>query len=320
MSIWKVIVNSNYDALVKVQKKHIMNTKHYLITCFNLRGFWEAKEREEKEIIEWIEWTKQRIKIFRQFCIPSVLNQSNKSFKWLVFVDMDTPQLLKQEIKSLITYDFTDVIYLSGYNDFEKNYTKYISRNFTPKDKWVITTNLDNDDCLHRNAIKSIQENFVAKDNFLISLSRGYTLNLKDLTLSEYYYPTGPFISLVESTKKIIVGVRQKPHNEWLNLRKNTLEQFLDLFKSNEKKTAAFISSGPMWIQVIHGENVTNNFYRGLPVLNNISLTEFGVDITTKKMPLGSIRNYVNYVMWKRYLRGFIATKFKKLWTSHKSV
>src|SRR5690554_1070145 len=134
-----------------------MKFQHFLITQFNLRNFWTT---EVKDIERWINWTKDRIKLFEKYCLPSVLNQRNQNFSWVIFMDRATPAKMVDELKalsgnsSLIQWCFMD-----GYDDFKENYLNIIRQKINPNTKWIITTNLDNDDALHKDAIQSIQEN-----------------------------------------------------------------------------------------------------------------------------------------------------------------
>lgn len=61
--------------------------EHFVITKFNLRKYCICIE----DINDWIEWTRDRIFLFKTYCLPSFLNQTNKNFTWLIYFDKNTP-------------------------------------------------------------------------------------------------------------------------------------------------------------------------------------------------------------------------------------
>jgi len=202
-----------------------MNFSHFIITQFNLRYFPLADNNDYEK---WLQWTSKRIELFREYCLPSIINQTVKNFVWLLYFDADTPEELKKFINDLTSLPFINICYCKGIGDFDDNYIREVKKRTMKSTEWIITTRIDNDDCLHKDAVKTIQENFVEKDKFLISLASGYVLNINDRTLSHYFYPMSPFISLIESCENEIEGVFKKVHTKWDSLR---------LFVLKEKKS-----------------------------------------------------------------------------------
>jgi hypothetical protein len=144
------------------------------------------------------------------------------------------------------------------------------------------------------------------RHNFLISLASGYILNIKDRTLSHYYYPMSPFITLIEANNNDIKGVFEKGHTKWDDLHLYIFKEiWLEYFNKKARKSR-FILTRSLWVQIYHGENVSNNFYRGLPVVRNKDLKDFSIKYTTNGLPLSIIGKYFNYVVWKRYLKSII--------------
>jgi hypothetical protein len=280
-----------------------MRFSHFIITQFNLRNFPLSQNNDYNR---WIEWTRERIQIFRQYCLPSMLNQSCKSFTWLLFFDQDTPAEFNDFINYLKTYSFISICYAGGVEDFNGGYANEIKVRTAATTPWIITSRIDNDDCLHKDAVKVIQDNFAERHKYLISLASGYILNLEDKKLSHYYYPMSPFISLVESTDFELEGVFQKGHTRWDALRLFiTREIRIELF-SRKKRKSRFILEKPMWIQLIHGKNVSNDFYRGLPVLRSKNLIDYAINYSSNPQKLSIIFRYMDYVTWKRYFKSLV--------------
>ncbi len=141
-----------------------------------------------------------------------------------------------------------------------------------------MTTRVDNDDCLHRDAISAIQSRFVPLDQFIINLSSGYTLNMETGIMSHYFYLKSPFLSVVEDTRKdLLKGVYLKRHSQW---EPGKAAPWGRVIKSTltGKQNHAYIVECPYWLQLIHGENVSNDDLRGLPVRRSIALDDYGVN------------------------------------------
>jgi hypothetical protein len=251
--------------------------------------------------------------LFREFCLPSILNQTYKGFTWLLYFDVDTPQEFNEFLNELNSFTFIKICYSKGYEGFNLTYTEEVKKIVGKSVKWIITTRMDNDDCLHKDAIKIIQNNFVEKHKFLISLASGYVLNISDRMLSHYFYPMSPFLSLIETTDNEIGCVFEKGHTKWDSLQISiSKEIWLNCFNKKARKSQ-IILNGPLWVQTVHGGNISNSFYRGFPVLKGRDLTVFSINFKNNKQPITIIRKYCNYVMWKRYLKCLIVkTIFKK--------
>lgn len=284
-----------------------MNFTHYIITQFNLRDFPRSNNSDYES---WIKWTKNRIEIFKKYTLPSILNQSIKNFHWLIFFDADTPDEFKPFIKELEKNKVVNACFSNGSNDFYTNYTQEIHKNICSSTKWIITTRIDNDDCLHKDAVRIIQSNFVEKDKYLISLASGYVHNLEDKTLSHYYYPMSPFISLIERYKPQIKGIFSRRHTKWDELRLFIYKEIWFSWFNRKARTSKFILDKPLWIQTVHGDNIKNSFFRGVPVTRKKDLNMFAVKYNSTKQPFTIITKYYNYVTWKRYFKCLIVKTF----------
>ncbi len=276
---------------------------HFLITQFNLRNVHRSSPSEDDL---WLTWTRNRISLFKEYCLPSVLNQTTKDFLWLIFFDVDTPSEFRPFILELEDHELIKICYCKGNGDFFACYLDDVKTKVRPGIRWIVTTRLDNDDILHKNALEIIQQNFIERDKFMISLSSGYVMDIKRKILSHYFYPMSPFISLIEDAQKNPVGIFAKPHTQWPSLRLFIYKEiYLDFFNQAERQSR-FILKHPLWIQVFHGNNVSNSFYRGLPVLKSMDLSDFGLQIRTAKMNFTELTKFWNYVVWKRYFKCWI--------------
>ena len=74
--------------------------QHFLITRFNLRlSEWQTTKRGESVLSE--AWLNNRFELFKTYCLPSVKQQTNQNFTWLVCFDSETPTFYKDEIAKI---------------------------------------------------------------------------------------------------------------------------------------------------------------------------------------------------------------------------
>lgn len=280
-----------------------MEHLHFVITQFNLRS---NPASGSIAYDDWLTWTRNRMSLFRNYCMPSVLNQTCRDFRWLIFFDSSTPEEFSGFISFLASHDLIEICYSNGMDDFHAGYIKEVRKKTGKTAKWIITTRVDNDDCLHRDAIMIIQGNFIAKHRFLISLASGYVLDINEKKLSHYFYPMSPFLSLIEDAGKDIEGIYSRGHTKWDNLRLFMVRELWLEYFNPKARVSRFILKKPLWIQTVHGENVSNSFYRGFPVLKERDLSDFSLDLRTNKMAFGTITRYCHYVTWKRYMKSLV--------------
>ena len=92
------------------------------------------------------DWFDHRFKIFMKFCYPSIIAQTNKNFKWWILIDKNTPKHHMDRLEEIKTDTITYKSQGPGLYPLPKD--------IYPDTKWVITTRIDNDDCIHQDFIK----------------------------------------------------------------------------------------------------------------------------------------------------------------------
>ncbi len=215
--------------------------QHYIITRFNLRRE-DWKTTKNNEIVLSESWLEERFELFNNFCFSSVKNQSNQNFKWLVFFDVNTPEIYKQKIEELRKY-FKN--FLPFYVDGMKNFIPAIIKNIHILDskKYIITSRLDNDDSLHKDYTEVVQSYFNEQDYMALDIVDGYSLQIgANVRLGIKRQLYNPFISLVER-KENCKTVWHKGHTYWKYERK--------IIKIKNKR---------VWLSIIHEKNYSNKF------------------------------------------------------------
>ena len=121
-------------------------------------------------------WLSYRLEIFANTVLPSLANQSNQGFEWVIFIDEALPILHRTRLEQLLRA--TDLnartLQVSDYS--------MVSREIMLLVKGVdaatlVTSRIDDDDCIHESVIDLIQSEATSEHNIsevlLISLKNG---------------------------------------------------------------------------------------------------------------------------------------------------
>lgn len=210
--------------------------KHYLITMFNLRLTWGGVDYASDS-----SYLTTRFDLFEKYTFPSVKNQTNQNFEWLVLFSESTPQKFKDKIEEYtgVMKNFVP-LYIADKDapQFRQVICKYIMVN--TKDECIVTSRCDNDDVLSKHFIEKVQANVRTDEGeYIVSFPNGYQYDEKSKILRKYYFPTSHFTTLVTQNA-------QKSIYDFLHM------EILD--KCNVK----MVEQEPLWIEVIHAGNVYN--------------------------------------------------------------
>lgn len=271
--------------------------KHFLITRFNLRvDAWKDDKKGNPVLSD--RWMEKRFDLFSNYCLPSVINQVNKNFTWLLFFDTSTSEKQKEKIKELTTpYSFVKVVFIDGHDMLQESCVKEIKDYLSGGEKYVLTTRLDNDDALSIYYIENIQK--VAKENkgrFLIDPQYGYQIDVikNPPIVRNYHRKSSQFISLKENVDDIKT-IFSRSHNGWEGVER--------VVTINEKK--------PLWVEVVHDSNKLNtHISSSLPFSYN--LQEFGIANIINTQPKIKIF-YLNILFGLIKTKSYLKSLVKKL-------
>ena len=216
--------------------------QHLLITRFNLKNpDWIVTKNNETLLDN--SWMEERIELFKNYCLPSIVNQTNKNFKWLLFFDTSTAENFRNSITDLIkNYAFIEVLYIDGMPNFNKSILDYISNNLSGF-PYLITSRIDNDDCVSKFFIDEVQQNFNQQNFMAFDYIKGYTLQVEPkVLLGKKEHIFNPFISLIEKNENPKT-VWHYVHNQW---------------KKEPRVTQ--ITNKRIWMSIIHEKNKVNEF------------------------------------------------------------
>jgi hypothetical protein len=186
------------------------------------------------------EQLKYRIKLFEEFCLPSVSAQTCKNFTWLVCFDSNSPDFLRECVKKYSSHSFFVPVFMEHFD--QEKIVKIIIGHLDDQYSHVITSRLDNDDAVCKNYIETIQSKFMSQDQLFVNILNGFMLEGRKLYLKKIF--KNPFISLIEKINQNKERIKTIFCEEHLNIDK--VGRVID------------VRDQPGWLIVIHGKNLAN--------------------------------------------------------------
>ena len=250
---------------------------HYLITRFNLKNpKWDVTKNNETLLTD--EWLEHRLWLFENFCFPSVAAQTNRNFNWLIYFDTTTPQHYKERIEAIVAgQPNIKLFYIDGMAAFYPEIKKFITQNAAGKE-YLITSRIDNDDCINKNFIDAVQQQFKSQDYMAVDVIKGYSLQIKpDIMLGKKEHIFNPFISLIEKNTD--------PKTVWFNDH-NLWKKETRIIQVSDKR---------LWMSIIHEKNKVNEF----DGYGNIKWEEINKDfIVSPPMAANIAHNILPHSKW----------------------
>lgn len=272
-----------------------MNNKHFLITLFNLQ-LWHVDKKKTTTLTE--EWLAKRFQLFGEYCLPSVKRQTAKDFTWLCLMDINTPQVYKDRIEKYrwIVPQLKPCYFTKEQTEDWVEHLKEIIRPMVGDADYVMTTNLDNDDVLHKDMIGYLQKTLEQTGwTGLYTFTDGLQYFPKTGLLLKMNYPHNHFLTLVEDTQSDFKTIKSIRH---ATARKE-IQGIVD------------IPQKPYWIEVVHDNNVNND----LRITSRIKYSMFWKGFGLEEYGLSIDRNWLqvyfcNLVIWPGL---FLKTACRKL-------
>lgn len=245
--------------------------KHYIITRFNLKKKDWVSDKNNNEILSE-DWLSDRFRLFFNYCLPSVKNQKNQNFKWLVYFDEDTPLKYRNIIKSIEEeYANFSPRFIAGAEIFDDSIVNDVLDDYNQHDvttPYILTTRIDNDDALHFDFTETIQSLAENKNNLIIDLRAGVEAIVrgKYIETRKKISNYNPFISVIFNSKSYI-SIFSKNHVEWINF--------------GETK----VSNDIRWMQIMHARNKHNKINWHNRLISKIDLQDFGISRNLNTLP-----------------------------------
>lgn len=187
--------------------------KHYIFTNFGI-GI-------KDEL-----WLTYRLEIFLNTVFPTLSNQSNKDFEWIIFADINLPiihlrRLQDAIVKSQLT---ARIIQVEDYSLVSREISGILG---DVTANILITSRIDDDDCIHKDVVSLIQDNALNAESeehiLVISLNNGIDFLPSDNCYRDVKYDT---LALALTLVDRSTGVKDKSITQYAHhLVVKTLEK-----------------------------------------------------------------------------------------------
>lgn len=204
---------------------------HVLLTRFNLpsKGY-ESLVRARDN------WLEDRVGLFERYCLPSVMAQTSRHFSWLVYVDPQSPRWLLDRLRG---HELRRCFVLCLREEVATSDVLEDARRVTGgRGPRLVTTNLDNDDCLAAEFLHRIQDSAPQGGRSAVYIADGLVRRRELLYRRVDRY--NAFCSVIEPWGDAVTCWA-----DWHNLLP-------------DRMPAVVLRGEPGWLQVVHGANVSN--------------------------------------------------------------
>ena len=272
-----------------------MAIQHYILTRFNLALWPHDKLGNTNGTIEWL---KQRCSVFERYCLPSVAAQTSKDFEWILLVNSETSEEYREKIESYKSIcPQICVVYVKPEHNrhFAAVFRQVVQKKATA-DR-VITTYLDNDDCLGKTFVEDAQARLMEyPDKTFLYYKEGYQFFTEYGLMLKIRYQRNHFPSAIESREGLRTVYGYAGH------------YYVDKVPDVRIE---LVEGVPLWCEVVHEKNELNdaNFLIGIKQVRDKELMRklFSVDVDldthyTKTFVLNFVPRYIRTFM--RRLRG----------------
>ncbi|WP_394768413.1 glycosyltransferase [Lacisediminihabitans sp.] len=204
---------------------------HVILTRFNLPSVGvESLVRAQEG------WLRTRVALFEKYCVPSVLGQTSSNFRWLIYLDPESPEWLRGLVADYERAGTFVPIYRESVSPSEL--LDDIRALTGAGGSTLITSNLDNDDALAVDFVQRLQDTAPAVPRAALYFSHGLIKSPAGL-----YFRTdrhNAFCSVRETW--------EAPDTCWVDWHD----------RLPRRMPVQLIGGEPGWLQVVHGTNVSN--------------------------------------------------------------
>lgn len=247
---------------------------HVLLTRFNL-----ATPGREHKLRAQPDWLQGRFDLFERYCLPSVAEQSDRDFEWIILFDDHTPDWARRKIDSyrqIVPFRPVFTPMFPG-----RKWAAFTRMVIGPaqEGRTVVTSNLDSDDGLSSNYVARLRSVVRAENQ-----ARPYAINFENgLILHRgagywHRHRHNAFTNLVEDDGPAMRTSNSVDHMILFDVVPVVQER-----------------GPPAWLQVIHGRNVSNKI-RGR-MLRRINPSWFPARVVGAAAPVPAARLMMQNVL-----------------------
>lgn len=223
---------------------------HLVITRFSINTVLAGKMRRVDDNNEYLQY---RLRLFELFCLPSMLAQTNKNFKWFVLFGLNTPDWMRLRLDAWEQDGQFIPLYADCYQSAQAMIQVWLHINAKPGEQ-LLTTRLDNDDAVSCHLVEHLQAACPANvDLQYFCPEHGQQVVVKgnEPNSWQYYsfrYSANPFVSMVER-------LTDEPAKMIYHCKHGSIKPEV------VQAPVVVLPQSPMWMQILHGKNVGNGLW-----------------------------------------------------------
>lgn len=204
---------------------------HVLLTRFNLPSAGVERSIRDRE-----GWLANRVELFDRYCAPSVRAQGNLNFSWIIYFDPESPPWLKERVRRYASAGLFTPIYRSAVS--REELLADIRSVVSGHGPALLTTNLDNDDALATDFVERIQTLGGVVERTAVFFTVGLITS-----------PSGVYRRVDRDNAFCsVIEPWDAPATCWADWHM-LLRRSMPVIE---------LRGQPAWLQVVHGENVSN--------------------------------------------------------------
>lgn len=218
-----------------------MDFRHVILTRFSVRAYPDSPRFSTA-------WLDHRLSLFETYCLPPLARQTCPRFTWLVFCDESTEDWCLARLRRWSEEVGQLRIVVASRED--PAYSAAVEQAHAG-DLALVTTRVDSDDGSSLDFVERVQAYVPAflksmEGVTLLNFSRGFKLREDDATLHETWNPHSAFLTMFERLDHSHTPLTVHSGNHGFMQERYPLQ----------------VDGGPpVWLQVLHGGNVSNHVY-----------------------------------------------------------
>lgn len=218
--------------LVHAPTRPAASIDHVICTRFNL----PTSIGPESVIRAKNDWLGDRVALFERYTVPSMQAQTNQDFTWIIYLDPKSPDWLLKRLRPLVDDGLLTTLFRESvsWQDLSAD-----ARGVSGAAREVVlTTNLDNDDGVASDFVDRLQDLARRHPRAALYLSNGLIVN-------------GDAVYLRQDAGNAFCSVAEPwddPQTAWRDVHNRLHRHFPTVTEGGP----------PAWLQVIHGNNVSN--------------------------------------------------------------
>lgn len=213
-----------------------MNYKHIILTRFNLPFDLQSNIHIQRE------WLTERMRLFEQYCLPSIVQQTNRQFTWVILASDQTPRDMQNMLLSLTAiYPFIHILFCAYTNDLNALYQQ-VGEKYVQGYDYLLSTRIDSDDMLSANFCQALQSSVQnSLEEGIYTFPNGIQWFERNHLTHGVRYDKNHFLSFFESASHVKTCLG-------FDHTKVSTQQLIR------------VCGIAMWCEIVHGNNICNAY------------------------------------------------------------